>query len=309
MLKKLYVIGNGFDRYHDLNTEYSHFHKYLKKKKCELKRKDKHQVSLKDYLDDYFIMDLNDDALWKNFESNLDTFDYESFYDEYNYTDPLSEGFKPSEVFGLEDELTEKGEALIDDIRNAFEDWLMDIKIEDINKKLDLKNDAKFLSFNYTLVLENVYNIKSENILHIHGDIKTSSLIFGHNRELEMKPELNENGDSNRTMFTDSESASKIPFYMFKKPVNEIISKNIEFFESINDIDEIIVLGHSLSPIDIPYFEEIKKRTKDDTKWIVSFRGKKEQQEHFDTLQNIGISNKYFELFDMNDNRNISLNN
>lgn len=289
---KLYIIGNGFDKYHKLPTGYNDFHRFVIN----------NHTDIENIFEEYFQLRTNKDSLWSDFESDLSTFNWKSFYDKKNHLDVRDENFRSSLVFGLEDYVEQETDKLIEKIRNAFENWLNQISLESIDKKLDMEGEAIFLNFNYTLTLEKVYNIPSEKIFHIHGDVENNkdSLIFGHNKELTKIPELNENGDSNRTIFTDSENASKFPFYAFQKPVNEIISENNNYFENIRTIEKIIILGHSLNSIDISYFKEIIKQTKNTTIWKVSFHEDKEKEMHLKTLQRIGIENNRIELFRMN---------
>lgn len=79
---------------------------------------------------------------------------------------------------------------------------------------------------------------------------------------MEEESELDENGDSNRTMFSDAEGAAKYPFYALQKPVSETINANIKFFDSLEGFSTINVIGHSLNDIDLPYFEEIARSVK-----------------------------------------------
>lgn len=176
------------------------------------------------------------------------------------------------------------------------------ISLDSIDKKIDFEVESIFLNFNYTLTLEEVYKIPCENILHIHGDIEKNydSLIFGHNEELIEMPEIDENGYSTRTIISDSENVSKSPFYAFQKPVKEIISENLNFFESLKGIEEIIILGHSLNSIDIPYFQEIVNQTNNNIEWKVSFYEENEKKTHLSKLQEIGIKESNIELFNMN---------
>lgn len=43
-----------------------------------------------------------------------------------------------------------------------------------------------------------------------------------------------------------------------------------DFFEGLSDIDMVIVIGHSLSEVDMEYFEKINYEIKNDAKWIFS---------------------------------------
>ena len=291
-MSKLYVIGNGFDLHHGLPTSYKAFHKYVQK----------NHPDIENDFDEYFRFSLDQDGLWADFENGLGSFNWLSFFDQHNQTDPLEENFKPGEAFGLEDGLIQEKDELIERIRLAFEEWLTQISLDSIIKKLEIDSNSKFLSFNYSLTLEKVYGISSNEVLHIHGEIESNlgSLIFGHDQELEEEvEELDENGDSNRTLFSDSENVAKSIYYSFQKPVEDTIEENIEFFESLNNVEEIIILGHSLNSIDIPYFIEIKKYVKNRCIWNVSFYGSDEIAEHHDALSKIGVKSEYIKQFKM----------
>ena len=53
----------------------------------------------------------------------------------------------------------------------------------------------------------------------------------------------------------------------FRKPTEDIIARNRQFFESLSDITDIYVYGHSYSRVDYDYFVEIRKSVNNDTKW------------------------------------------
>ena len=117
---------------------------------------------------------------------------------------------------------------------------------------------SRFLTFNYTSTLQSVYGVDDKNVFHIHGrSDKSDELIFGHRKTMEEEPELDENGDSNRTIFSDAEGAAKYPLYALQKPVDEIIHRNREYFESLHGITDVMVIGHSLNNVDLPYFREL----------------------------------------------------
>ncbi len=281
-MNKLYIIGNGFDKSHKLKTGYDDFHKFVIS----------NYTDLENLFEDYFQLKKNENHLWSDFENDLGTFNWKSFYNEKNNIDVLDDNFRLSYTYGLEDELRQETDELVDEIKEAFENWLNQIDLKQSYKKIDFESNAIFLNFNYTLTLEEVYKIPNERIFHIHGDVDNTpySLIFGHNKEQEEEPEINENGDSNRTLFTDSQNAAKYPFYAFQKPVNEIISKNKTFFETLRGIEEVVIWGHSLNQIDIPYFKEIMKQTKENITWNVGFYKVEEEETHLKTLQKIGIN-------------------
>ena len=57
------------------------------------------------------------------------------------------------------------------------------------------------------------------------------------------------------------------------KHSNDIIDHNLGFFESLNDLKEITLLGHSLGDVDFPYFKAIVEnvRNVDDLIWNFSY--------------------------------------
>ncbi|MDI6048341.1 bacteriophage abortive infection AbiH family protein [Flavobacterium sp. XS2P24] len=285
-MKALYVIGNGFDMHHGLSTGYQFFHKYILQ----------NQKELVDDLEKYFSFIEDVDKLWSSFEEDLKTFEFQSFYDDNCNVQIYDENFKPSLTYGLEDDINEQSQKLIESIRGAFESWIENIDIESVEKKLNIEENSFFINFNYTLLLEKTYQIQQDKIVHIHGDIENKQIVFGHNKVLEEDSEIDENGDSNRTLFSDSESAAKQPFHAFYKPVGDIIKENKHHFERFNTVKKIIVLGHSLKEIDIPYFEEILIHT-NSAKWEVSYHEDKEEKEHLQKLQKIGINKKDIKLF------------
>lgn len=294
-MKTLYIIGNGFDLHHKLPTEYKDFNNFVIN----------NQTSLKDEFEEYFSFSLKDN-LWSDFEKDLGTFDYEYFFDKINNIDVMEENFKFSWTFDLGDELNQETDKLVNQIRRAFESWIEEINLDSLENTLIFDNDASFLTFNYTLTLEKVYQIPASKIFHIHGDTEKGNLIFGHNKTIDKKPELDENGDSNRTLFSDSESIAKYPFNAFCKPVYNIIQENQLYFEKLKSVKRIFVLGHVLDVVDIPYFKEILKHTKN-TVWNVSFFCQNEKEKHLTTLQNIGINKNSIAMFQLEELQNLHL--
>jgi len=290
-MTKLFIIGNGFDINHKLQTGYHDFHQFVSN----------HYVDLENFFEEYFELKLKNN-LWSDFENDLGTFKCKLFFEDNNHLNINDDDFSPMSRNCLEDDLTQKTDELVRKIKEAFWNWLNQIGFEGVSKKYSFDDDSVFLTFNYTLTLEEVYKIPNEKVIHIHGDIENNqdSFVFGHNAELVVEFEIDENGDSNRTVFTDSENISKYPFYAFKKPVSEIIAENRIFFERLKSIEEVKVLGHSLSPIDISYFREIVKQTGNSIKWEVSFYREEEKESHLLSLQGIGIEKSNIKLFKMN---------
>ncbi|MGB4056828.1 MAG: AbiH family protein [Alphaproteobacteria bacterium] len=86
-------------------------------------------------------------------------------------------------------EINQAVEAISKKMRGCFADWVRQLNIPDADtikeKCLKIDKTAIFLNFNYTPSLQKLYDIPSENILHIHGkssDI-TDNIVLGHGWE------------------------------------------------------------------------------------------------------------------------------
>lgn len=288
----LYIIGNGFDLKHKLPTRYTDFYEYSE--------------ALLNELGQYLSSDISSENPWSDFETYLGTFDWEEFYNNHNHIDSWEdESFRPSMVYSLEDGLNAEAENLVDAIRSQFQEWIESISVEDAEKKFYFEPNARFLSFNYTSLLQTVYGIEDECIFHIHGSAnKYDELIFGHGESREVESELDENGNSSRTMFSDAEGAAAYPFFAFQKPVNDILDRNQSYFESLKNVEVIIVIGHSLNEIDLPYFKKIAETTQA-SKWVVSQILDDEGKKHIRQLQKCGISSNQITLCAIDDIPNI----
>lgn len=274
-MSTLNIIGNGFDLWHGLPTSYNLFYAFAK--------------DTLDELESFYLIDTIQSGPWSDFENSLGKFDWKLFYEAHDHTDITAENFRPSEAFGLEDDLTEQADALVETIKERFHEWIEEIDVSLASKKTSFSGTDSFLSFNYTTTLQLIYGIDDANIVHIHGRSDAyDDLIFGHGETREEEPELDENGDSNRTMFSDAESAAKYPFYALQKPVSEIIDKNRDFFHSLGSISTISVIGHSLNDFDLPYFEEVAKNTKN-AKWTVYCYRPEDKKHHIQQLLKCGV--------------------
>lgn len=282
-MKTLYIIGNGFDLWHGLPTRYQDFSKYT--------------LDNEIYFDEYFNFKSNENYLWTDFENDLSTFDFEGFYKENNNVDIMDDDFRPSMMFCVEDDITEQSNQLVETINNTFYDWINEIELDRVKKKYDFRSNSFFISFNYTSVLTDIYNIKNDNIFYIHGNVDNyDELIIGHNKSLEVEPEVDEEGNGNRTILSDSESAARIPYGSFIKPVNDIIQSNEVIFNKLLSVNNVVVLGHSLNKIDLPYFEKINQITKKPL-WQVSYYNDSDKQNHISALTDIGIDSSSYSLF------------
>jgi hypothetical protein len=238
-LTTLVIVGNGFDIQNGLPTSYSNFH-----------------TQYNDRLDEYFLhfTDFFDDQEWSNFEENLGIFDEDNFRESAALEPSMDDMIESSKYMnGYNDEISQKTDELVDDVTSAFTAWIRGIDVKQATKFMEFPKGFKFINFNYTSTLQDVYSVPDEDVLHIHGKAR-GNVIFGHgmgsgNQSSTMEPNLDE------PWFEESYQTLASVTDRFHKPVNEILENHREHLEKYGDVTKIIVLGHSINDIDIPYLK------------------------------------------------------
>lgn len=310
----LYIIGNGFDLYHQLNTRYSDFASHL-----EIQNK-----RIFDELNQYYYMIQNSD-LWADFEANLSNLDTELVLDNLSDYLPGSfgGGFQDREWHAFQIEIEMLVDRLTTELKSEFKKFIVNACNAGARTKehINFKPNSTFISFNYSNTLEKLYKIKNTDIFYIHGSaFKNDSIILGHgvepsessNTAIEPSPSkgLSEEGlerwhqdMSDNYDYAYEQGISKINNYLrasFKNAA-EIINENIDHFNSLQKINTVVILGHSMSDVDIPYFEEISNNVKPNASWFISYYSDDEYDDLYSSAQHIVQSNARIELFKMDD--------
>jgi hypothetical protein len=318
---KLYIIGNGFDLHHGLNTSYYDFSEYIKE----------HDSDLHYTLERHISYPKSDKDLWAKFEANLANLDIDEIISENTdlLPDYSSDDFRDRDRHIFPDKMEEQYQLLTTGLFSAFKNFILSVKfpLSAYEYKLNIEHAAQYLTFNYTNTLERLYQIDKNQMTYIHNSVYNNhdDIILGHGIDPinfeEKSPEppegLNEeqlqlwyeeNNDYDYSYDTGKESIRRY-FRDTYKPTKEIITRNKNFFENLITVKEIFVLGHSISEVDLPYFQEIINSIPANTNWNVSFYNELEKEKHLQTLNQLGIemSNIYqFELVDIQEN-NIQL--
>lgn len=312
---RLYIIGNGFDLAHGLKTSYWDFRKYLKKyAEGFLLEFEKlygfYPVQLHDrYLSENRQRELLRqreeilyEELWNSFEFSLGQADEgeiqsicEAAVDSMQYLE--------SGPVQIEDTLIEyfnKQFEFVVKLQDYLLKWAKQIRLNKAsvkNSELDHNKNDLFLTFNYTPTLERVYVIKPAQICHVHGGIPPYchvAPIIGHGNKKTIKQRekwrkecvevFDEGGASTNQAFAD--------FYRRTlKDTDKMLITNSSFFEKIRNVDEVVVIGHSLGNVDMPYFEEIIRKTVPGIPWKVFYFKKAEKPQMEKALKNIGVDN------------------
>lgn len=289
--KTLYIIGNGFDIHHSLNTKYSDFKAHLINKNRKLHdRVEQFLFGIEDY--------------WWNFEEALSYLDTDQIIDVASNSlvsygaDDWSDAYHHSYQF----EIGAITGDLSSNLKEEFLDWITEIDIHAYNSRQRLKIDteALFLTFNYTTVLQEIYNVNSNNILHIHGSTEDCDLILGHGWEPTETSNEYDEYDDHRVI--EGQEIIQDYFERTFKPTATLIEQNQSFFDQLDQIERIVVLGHSLSDVDMPYFETIVVKTNHNKPfWHTSYYHEEEKQKHSQTISALGISPRHTSLFTLNE--------
>lgn len=249
----LYIIGNGFDLYHDLPSRYSDFRSWLLHKDKNHRYDEFVRV-----MEKIFPLETNQDMLWCNFENALGQHNARMTYVEYH-----AEANNIASTYE-DKEMIREIKTTCDAIRPNMTNWAKQIPIT--NKKQWFKLDEKswYITFNYTRVLEEVYKIPKGQICHVHGATNDSSyVVTGHNSEEDLTDRYdNPNDQYEQTMRQMIETFNE----QGKKPENQM-EKLSKFLSKRPSITDVVVIGHSLDKVDMPYFKKIVELIQANTQW------------------------------------------
>lgn len=283
--KTLFIIGNGFDLMHGVRSSYYSFRDSMGKSN-----------PVREALEDYF--DVPD--LWANLEDSLAHFDLNRMCNGYvmdaqlDIAEAYEEDAGAAEYFMAVEWAVEPLRVIAVELPNKFRAWIDTLEIGTDDRPLShmFGNGAeRVLCFNYTEFPETLYHIQPANICYIHGCRKKvknkprERLILGHLPGLSDGAYEVEEGrvwkrnPYNRAMVQTAQNhaiqlAAEYDKDLTKK-CSDIICVKKAFFESLTDIQSIIVVGHSLSKVDWDYFSEVKQSVDKDenVKWYIGCHG------------------------------------
>lgn len=279
----IYILGNGFDMAHGLSTSYMNFLYFIYNKYvCEIDENNfisnfleivsSSKVNMTDVEDDmdrkgvptgikssyavkWFISLFDyiesDEEFWGSLENSLGLISYETIIDEYD-NDDLDDLFEVDDYY---DSLTYRWSEIAHLLKVWLREWIdsIDINKDRYNKfyKEIHSKESYFINFNYTLTLEEVYQIESRSILHIHGKKGDKEYIFGHgnlqkNDEfIKMSPTLTDNVSNVDRAFSKSLQIGKL---------DDFIS-NLKVKSTENIV--INVIGFSFGNVDNMYIRKL----------------------------------------------------
>lgn len=244
-MRTLYIIGNGFDLHFNLKTKTDNFENYLKNQTIY-----NGVDNASDVFNSYGVN-------WYEYEQSLNDIDLDEIESQNEIKpDYLSdrESDRDGGIVNMQMYVGSISEA----IRSALEQMVISanedalVLSEDfLAPKLFEVGDA-ILTFNYTSTIEILFEVPdSVPIFHIHGCYEQGTpLVFGYrnnqNSYVKTWPDMDED---NWDYYVAQQREVVYDFYSSLEKKLEI-DKLVSFLLKCGKMDRVVVLGHSMSPVD-----------------------------------------------------------
>ena len=279
----LHIIGNGFDLRHGIASRYTDFKKYAWKH-------NKHGYFLG--LLETCYPDVNPTngelELWCDLEAALGNPNIEAAFTATTEDIEMEEEHEGRYQAEMEDAPGFFLSMMFEHFHLIFEEWLnqVDINVDRIDNIPHFDRNGLFFSFNYTDTLELLYNIPRDHINYIHGRRNsTDELIVGHCNDI--------NGDehlSTDPIIYEYQAYKNIAELINEeqKKVSDILYFNSDYWNSLVNVDKVVVYGHSLANVDLPYFKKIVNSVQKNAEWYISifYQNPEEKQEEVEKVKN-----------------------
>ncbi len=324
----LYVIGNGFDLMHGARSSYYDFGKTIGKNSI-----------LRFYLDNY----LEVDDLWADFEGALARINVEMMCAPHimdSFLDSIGAFDKDAGVaeFYLAAETAAAPiRSFATDLRKRFLKWVLTLRTKTDDRPLKgiIKQNGKYLNFNYTEFVEELYGVGGDRICYIHGcrnkckGFPSEELVLGHmpgasDNQYDFEDQYTYVPVEHTQMVYDAQQVAlgyvSEADEELTKNCDSIIERHRDFFDSLSCINRIITIGHSLYPVDWEYFSEIISIAgkENNLQWFLGCHGKADLDRIIDFVNHFRISKDRVYIFrtdtirvtiDDNEDENISKKN
>jgi len=250
---KLYIIGNGFDLQHGIPSEYCDFKVFVHQRNPYLLK------AVEDYLP------AGDD--WRHLERALAEIDVNSIVDNLEHLMPSygADDWSDSGHHDFQYEVGRLVKCLSIELRQEFGQWIRQVPIPTpatTQRHLQIIDPtACFLTFNYTPTLQVLYDVPDTHILYIHGraNLPDNDLVLGHAWNPQQRQSLNHRSDIAEidTRLVEANVLIDDYFSTTFKPSSRLIQEHRPFFERLTNLEEVCVLGHSISTEDEPYYHAL----------------------------------------------------
>lgn len=304
----LYIIGNGFDLMHGVRSSYYAFRDTLGKRN-----------SLRTSLEQFWTPE----DIWADFEAGLAHFNAKAMCSKFmvhewlDICEAYDEDAGMAEFFMAVEGAANPIVTVVNDLQKRFRMWVESLAIGTDDRPLrSMFRKGKVLCFNYTEFVETLYGIPEDNVCYIHGCRRKKKyhpkdkLILGH------MPGASEGAyDFEDDSYVGTRDPRKL--YMIEaaqehvfrlvaesddaltKNCSDIIAAHEPFFSGLDEIENIIVIGHSFSPVDWDYFSEVVSNLPDGKAchWYFGCHGCRDLDNLKQLLAELGIDSDTASVF------------
>ena len=287
-MRKLYIIGNGFDKAHGLDTSYWNFREYLEvnypdflfrfEELYGFKPLDDTEYGYSEELQERWNAAVSHE-LWSKFEEQMAMPDIQSMlsFSESVVSDLDLE----SGNIGIKDTMDyywEHEYGFVKELQTYVKEWISQIDLSTITpicQRLINNEEDLFFNFNYTGVLEKVY--KTPHVFHIHGSVVSDldgDPIIGHCNREEIQKRRNLSSKAEESFDEGGASIQDaIADYLetIYKDTAHLININRFFFQQLSDVDQVVVIGWSAGEVDLPYLRTIRDSVHKKASWTVYY--------------------------------------
>lgn len=305
-MEHLYIIGNGFDKHHWIESGFDDFGRWLKENHSSL------------FYQLVSIYSISDKKEWQQFEHILG---------ELNVTyqvEEIMEDRRPNWMSLPDDDRAFNNakrdyeaapevarytfEDLFEEVRYTFVEWINQLNEPERKQMITMEKNSTFVTFNYTDTLESLYKIAANQIIYIHGCAKRGEkLELGHGKTVEdiqseYYSQIPEDVDSQEQIehfYANANDWVEEDTYMEiiqrladqRKPVEDLIGKlNKLLLDNMTDIVHIHIYGFSFSDIDMPYIATIANHiNRNRVMWEVTYYADDEAMRFCSQLESLGI--------------------
>lgn len=296
-----FIIGNGFDKAHNMKTGYADFHEYIINRFPNLASDIVNATNTTLLPDgDIFVNSCDVASIlcillesvsgddWNGFEDSLGKINLiECFDDLENIYDRDGERNLWHEAYNNEDRASDLS-LLIPKIKELFSEWIESVepaesKLKDFSKLIDPEDDL-FITFNYTHTLEDLYGCK--NVIHMHGE-SGQEIIVGHNGTQNFTEE-------NPLVPTGCYDTLQHIYDELRKNVADVINRHNDELKVVSNCENIYSYGFSYSSVDLPYIDVICGFIKNKSvKWYNNYHDIKDIPSYEEKIRKSGFKGAF----------------
>jgi hypothetical protein len=252
---RLFIIGNGFDLAHGLPTRFD---------------PDFKEIAAGGESDDRFwdLYQSDEAEIWSDFERLLAKPDFDKLGQIFDahYPDYTSDRESDRNSSIVQVDISGKLNESLAVFAEEAENDLAIAKPRYLYQNL-FTNNYHYVSFNYTHTLENLYNIPSGQVLHIHGEVGGDALMLGYDASSfdvgVISEDVSGHGQYRRT--PTKKYIDDIDDYYIRTAYRALLTKiqswakplqtsKLSCFVKGVPIDVIVVIGFSFGKVDAAYF-------------------------------------------------------